>query len=231
MNVFECEHLSLSWGNKQVVVDLNVEFSQGELIAILGPNGAGKSTLVKAMMGLLKPSAGVIRKNPNLRYALLPQSSEIDKTFPMTVYDLVAMGAWNQVGVFKSYSKQIKQKIADAMERVGLKNHSHSLIGELSGGQFQRALFARLMVTDASVFVLDEPFAAIDAYTRDDLLCIIRDWHAEGRTVIAVLHDIDLAKANFNQCLLLSDTIRAWGSVDAVITPENLEKARQQRSF
>lgn len=223
------ENVTLAWKDKPILKNISGSFEQGSLTAVLGPNGAGKSTLIKGMVGLLKPLSGKITYHPHLSKALLPQLSEVDRNFPMTVYDLVAMGAWRHVGLLRRYSREMRYRIEAAIDRVGLSTFAQSLVGELSGGQFQRALFARLMLTDAQIFILDEPFASVDTYTRDDLLCIIRDWQWEGRTVISVLHDMDIARKDFDRCLLLSREVVAWGASCDVVTDENLSVAREMR--
>lgn len=204
-------------------------FEQGSMTAILGPNGAGKSTLIKTIVGFLKPSSGTVEVASHLRdqMSLLPQLSEIDKGFPITVHDLVALGAWRRIGPFRSYSEQERSRIRHALAQVGLQHQAKQLIGTLSGGQLQRALFARLIVRDPQIFLLDEPLTAIDEDTCEDLVRIMQGWYQAGRTVIAVLHDAALVERSFPNTLLLAGEQVAWGKTSEVLTEDNLQKARK----
>ncbi|MDY3331500.1 MAG: metal ABC transporter ATP-binding protein [Pelistega sp.] len=212
-----------------ILKGIHGHFARGSMTAILGPNGAGKSTLIKTIIGFLKPVQGIVEIDSSLQQqiSLLPQLSEIDKSFPITVYDLVALGAWRRLGPFKSYSKIEQNRIQQALEQVGLQHQAHQLIGTLSGGQLQRALFARLIVRDPQVFLLDEPFAAIDEDTCEDLIALIKAWHQMGRTVIAVLHDAALVERVFPETLLLAGEQIAWGKTAEVLTETNLQHARR----
>lgn len=212
-----------------ILKGIHGHFAQGSMTAILGPNGAGKSTLIKTVIGFLKPAQGAVDIQPALKQqmSLLPQLSEIDKSFPITVYDLVALGAWRRLGPFKSYSKAEQHRIQQALTQVGLQHHAQQLIGTLSGGQLQRALFARLIVRDPQIFLLDEPFAAIDEDTCEDLITLIKGWHQMGRTVIAVLHDAELVERIFPETLLLAGEQIAWGKTSEVLTEANLQYARK----
>jgi len=221
--------LTLGYDRHPAVHHLSGEINDGALIAVVGPNGAGKSTLFKGVVGAIKPLAGEIARNgvdPH-EIAYLPQAAEIDRTFPINVYDMVSMGLWRQAGLFGGIGKDAQKKIADAIAAVGLTGFESRAIGTLSGGQMQRMLFARLLLQDARIVVLDEPFNAIDAKSVLDLLDIVRRWHGEKRTVLAALHDIDLVKANFPETLLLAREKVAWGATSEVLTPENLTKARE----
>jgi len=157
----------------------------------------------------------------------LPQTSDIDRSFPISVFDLVGTGLWRKVGFFGGIGKAAREKIAQALDAVGLSGFENRPIGTLSGGQMQRMLFARLLLQDARVIVLDEPFSAIDAKTAADLLGLVRRWHEEHRTVLAALHDLELVKANFPEALLLAREPVAWGKTAEVLTPDNWTKARR----
>jgi len=222
-------NLTLGYERHPAVHHLDGEVETGALVAVIGPNGAGKSTLFKGIVGALKPLAGAIERdgvNPR-DIAYLPQVAEIDRSFPINVYDVVAMGLWRTKGAFGGIGGKDHHAIEAAIAAVGLTGFEERAIGTLSGGQTQRMLFARLMLQDARVIVLDEPFTAVDAKTSADLLDLVRQWHRERRTVLAALHDIELVRANFPQVLLLAREPVAWGATRDVLTAENLAKARQ----
>jgi zinc/manganese transport system ATP-binding protein len=227
--VLQFRDVTLGYERHPAVHHLDGTVRRGALLAVVGPNGAGKSTLFKGIVGLLKPLAGQIDLT-NLRareIAYLPQIAEIDRSFPITVYDIVAMGLWRKVGLFGGIGGGDREKIQAAIASVGLTGFEQRSIATLSGGQMQRVLFARLLLEDARLIVLDEPFAAIDSKSADDLLAIVERWHRENRTVLAALHDLEVVKASFPEVLLLAREPVAWGPSAHVLTPENLLKARQ----
>lgn len=222
-------NLTLGYERHPAVHHLDGAVGTGTLMAVVGPNGAGKSTLFKGVVGVLKPLAGSIERDglDARDIAYLPQVAEIERSFPINVYDMVTMGLWRAKGLFGGIGDKDHRVIDAAIAAVGLSGFEQRTIGTLSGGQMQRMLFARLLVQDARVIVLDEPFTAIDAKTSADLLDLVRRWHSERRTVLAALHDIDLVKANFPTTLLLAREPVAWGPTREVLTPENLNKARR----
>lgn len=226
--VIELDQVSIGWRDRVAVRDVSGAFTRGSLTAIVGPNGAGKSTLIKGIMGLVSPMRGKIRLAGDARsqMACLPQRGELDSSFPMTTYDLVAMGAWRRAGAWKRFTEPDHDRVQAALEAVGLADFGPRIIGTLSGGQLQRALFARLLLHDAGTLLLDEPFSAIDRHTTEDLMAVLQQWHGEGRTVIAVLHDLELVRACFPQSLLMAGQAVAWGATHDVLTPENLHLAR-----
>ncbi|MBM6582670.1 ABC transporter ATP-binding protein [Microvirga sp. BT689] len=222
------DEVTLGYGRRPAVHHLDGDIPAGSLIAVVGPNGAGKSTLLKGIVGTLKPLEGRIDlKGPASGIAYLPQAAEIDRSFPLSVYDLVAMGLWSRSGLFGGVARQDRTRIEDALAAVGLTGFERRPISTLSGGQMQRALFARLLLQDAPVILLDEPFTAIDAKTTADLLDLVRRWHDEARTVVAVLHDLDMVRRTFPQTLLIAREPVAWGETGEVLSPENLLKARR----
>jgi zinc/manganese transport system ATP-binding protein len=208
---------------------LSGEVAPGALLAIVGPNGAGKSTLFRGIVGILKPLAGsIITGGLDIRdIAYLPQTTDIDRSFPISVFDLVGTGLWRSTGFFGGMGKPEREKIAQALAAVGLNGFENRTIGTLSGGQMQRMLFARLLLQDARVIVLDEPFNAVDAKTSADLFDLIRRWHGEARTVLTAMHDIDFVRTNFPETLLLAREPVAWGRTANVLTAENLLAARR----
>jgi zinc/manganese transport system ATP-binding protein len=221
--------VTLGYDRHPAVHHLSGEVAPGALLAVVGPNGAGKSTLFRGLVGILKPLAGTIaRGGLDIRdIAYLPQSADIDRSFPIPVLDFVGTGLWRTAGIFGGIGKAAREEIAQALAAVGLTGFENRGIGTLSGGQMQRMLFARLMLQDARLIVLDEPFNAVDAKTSADLLELVKRWHAEGRTVLAALHDIDLVRAHFPETLLLAREPVAWGATAQVLTLENLQTARR----
>ena len=222
-------NLTLGYERHPAVHHLDGEIEKGSLLAVVGPNGAGKSTLFKGIVGTLRPLAGRIERGGLTvrEIAYLPQIADIDRTFPINVYDMVSMGLWRRSGLFGGIGRKERAEIETALAAVGLTGFEDRAIATLSGGQMQRTLFARLLLQDADLIVLDEPFNAIDTKTCADLLDLVRRWHRERRTVLAALHDIDLVQTSFPQALLLARTPVAWGPTREVLTPENLLKARR----
>jgi len=222
-------NLTLGYDRHPAVHHLDGAVRTGSLTSVIGPNGAGKSTLFKGVVAFIKPLAGRIERN-GVRpqdIAYLPQVAEIDRTFPISVYDMVAMGLWRGKGLFGGIGPKDRDSVEGAIAAVGLTGFEPRAIGTLSGGQMQRMLFARLLLQDARLIVLDEPFNAIDAKTCDDLLELVQRWHSEQRTVLAAMHDLDVVKAHFPEALLLAREPVAWGATAGVLTPENMLKARR----
>lgn len=218
--------LTLGYDRHPAVHHLDGAIAPGECLALVGPNGAGKSTLLKGIAGEARPIEGrIARDAPRHAIAYLPQAVEIDRDFPLGVLDLVAMGLWRRSGPWRSLTRA-RGVLAEAIAAVGLSGFEDRPIGTLSGGQFQRALFARLILQDARVILLDEPFKGIDARTVDDLIALIRTWRGEGRTVIAALHDLAQVRAHFPRTLLLAREAIAWGDTLEVLTPRHLARAR-----
>ncbi len=219
------ENVTLGYERRPAVHHLSGVIPAGSLTAVVGPNGAGKSTLLKGIAGAIAPLEG--RIETNARIAWLPQAADVDRSFPLSVFDLVSMGLWRRHGLFGGLGRKDRIAVSEALAAVGMTGFEDRVIGTLSGGQMQRALFARLLLQDASVILLDEPLTAIDAKTAADLLDLVRRWHAEERTVVAVLHDIELVRGMFPQTLLIAREAVAWGATSEVLTPENLLRARR----
>lgn len=229
MAQLQLQDVTLGYDRHPAVHHLTGTIGAGALLAVVGPNGAGKSTLFRGIVGILKPLAGTIGLDGlDVRdIAYLPQTAEIDRSFPISVFDFVGTGLWRAVGLFGGLGRPQVSGIAAALATVGLTGFENRGIGTLSGGQMQRMLFARVLLQDARVIVLDEPFNAIDAKTSADLTALIQRWHAEGRTVVAALHDLDLVRAQFPQTLLLARGEVAWGPTPQVLTADNLLRARR----
>jgi zinc/manganese transport system ATP-binding protein len=230
-------NLTVSYRQHPALHHISGEFAQGSLTAIIGPNGAGKSTLLKSIAGLLpvqgggKDAAGkacpALRINtPHQHLAYLPQQSELDRSFPMDVSDCVLLGLWSQTGAFGSATPAMLARVEAALHAVGLEGFERRPVGTLSSGQIQRAMFARLLVQDAQLILLDEPFNAVDSKTTAALLDLVLKWQREGRTVITVLHDDAQVRAYFPQTLLLARECIAWGPTAEMMTDANLRRAR-----
>ncbi|MEM7667620.1 MAG: zinc ABC transporter ATP-binding protein AztA [Pseudomonadota bacterium] len=223
------EQLTLGYGEVTAVQHLDCRIAPGSLTAVVGPNGAGKSSLLKAVAGVLKPLAGDVRLAASRQdqIAYLPQQSELDRSFPVSVIDVIGMGLWKEIGPFGRLTCEQKSRIGDVISTVGLDGLETRPVSSLSGGQMQRVLFARLLLQDAPLILLDEPFTAIDMRTLADLLAIIQRWNCEGRTVLVVLHDLDIVRANFPETLMLARELVAHGRTELVLTAENRFRARQ----
>lgn len=228
MKKIEFADLTLGYELHPAVHHLSLAIEPGALLALVGPNGAGKSTLLKGVMGQLKPLDGevVLHNMSRKDIAYLPQQSQVDRTFPITVEEFVSLGAWQSTGAFGRLRKSHKAEVKEALIKLGLRGFESRLISSLSGGQMQRVLFARLLVQKADVILLDEPFTGIDAKTTGDLLEIIHAWHSAGKTIVAVLHELDLVKMHFPDTLLLSRQLIGFGPTLDVLTEENIQKAR-----
>ncbi|ACE90051.1 metal ABC transporter ATP-binding protein [Rhizobium phaseoli] len=221
------DDLTIAYDRHPAVHHVSGAFAPGSLTAIAGPNGAGKSTLLKAIMGELRPAEGrVEHRLGRAEFGYLPQAAEIDRRFPISVIDTVMLGAWKSRGAFGRVAAADVKRAGEALAAVGLDGFGRRHVGSLSAGQFQRVLFARLLLQDAGVILLDEPFTAIDARTTRDLLDIVSRWHGEGRTVIAVLHDFELVRTHFPETLLLARELVGWGPTVDVMSSANLMKAR-----
>ena len=219
--------LTLGYNSHPAVHHLNGSIKTGSLTAVVGANGSGKSTLMKGIVGVLKPMAGSCTVTSGKRVAYLPQQSELDRSFPARVVDLVSLGLWPKRGLLGRYSREDRDAVSKALMAVGLEGFEKRALDTLSGGQLQRALFARVLVQDADLILLDEPFNAVDAKTVGDLIKLIKRWHGENRTVMVVAHDLELVRAHFPNTLLLARQPVAWGETIEALRPENLLKARR----
>lgn len=221
------DNVTLGYDRHPAVHHLTATLMRGSLTAVVGPNGAGKSTFLKGIAGELRPSTGRITvAGGRAAIAYLPQIAEIDRTFPISVGQVAAMGLWRRIGAFGAVGPGDRARVADALQAVGLTGFADRSIGALSGGQLQRVLFARLSLQDAPVLLLDEPFTAVDRRTVDDLLALIRQWHGEGRTILAALHDFEEVRRRFPRSLLLARELVAHGDTGSVLTDANLRRAR-----
>jgi len=217
--------LTVAYQRRAAVHHVSGRFAPGSLTAVVGPNGAGKSTLLRALAGLHRPDEGRIEGVAG-RIALLPQQAALDRGFPLSCRDAVLFGLWAESGPFRAIRAEALARVDAALAATGLAGFATRPVGSLSAGQFQRVLFARLLLQDAPVILLDEPFNALDARTAADLLAMVRRWHGEGRTIIAVLHDLDLVRDEFPETLLLARDCIGWGPTGQVLTAANRLRAR-----
>lgn len=219
--------LTLGYNSHPAIHHLTGVLKRGSLTAVAGPNGSGKSTLMKGIAGLLKPMSGTCKIASGQTIAYLPQQSEVDRHFPATVSDIVSLGLWHKRGLLGLLSKADRATVNAAIHAVGLEGFENRTLDTLSGGQLQRALFARVLVQDADLILLDEPFNAVDSKTTSDLIDLIKRWQGENRTVIVVAHDVAMIRDHFPQTLLLARQKIGFGSSRDVLAPDNLARARR----
>lgn len=228
MEKIACQNLTISYHRHPVVHHVDVEFKIGATNAIIGPNGAGKSTLLKAILGELKAESGKVIVDGFLSsdIAYLPQVTDIDLSLPLMVEDVLLLGLLYRIGLCKGPLKDTDQMIENSLAQVGMLGFRKRYIDELSRGQLQRVLLARVIMQSAKVIILDEPFNTMDSRTVDDLLQLICKWQRdEGKTVIAVLHDLQQVACNFDYTLLIAQELIAFGKTQDVLSRNNLEQA------
>lgn len=222
MSIVSLKDISVHYGDHLAIKGISGAFSKSSLTAIVGPNGSGKSTLLKLIMGQITPTTGEVGYH-NItpqEIAYLPQQLELDRHFPLLVEDVVAMGLWKQIGSFQKISQTQTESLYRALDHVGLKGFEKRPLHQLSGGQFQKVLFARMIVQDAPVILLDEPFSAVDEETIEDLMGLVQEWGKEGRTVIVVLHDRALVEKYFPMTLRINQSLISWGPTSCAFPQE-----------
>ena len=222
--ILSAHELALGYRGQAVASGVSFDVAASDVLAIVGHNGSGKSTLVKTILGTLPPVDGQMTwhgTKPS-QIAFLGQRSEFDARFPVRLRDLVEMGAWHGLGFTGRIDPAGRAAIESAMVRTGIAEISDMPLHMLSAGQLQRALFARAVVQDASVILLDEPFTAIDQSTEADLLELIDEWSGEGRAVIMVLHDLSAVLQHCHSSLLLGAGKSLFGPPSSTLTPNNL---------
>ena len=222
MNAIEIKNLTVAYGENIALEDLNLNIEVGSLMALVGPNGAGKSTLIKTILKFLKQITGEIKINAKT-LAYVPQRNSVDWEFPTTLFDVVEMGCYGRVGLFKRVSKEEKQKVLKAIEQVGMLEFKDRQISELSGGQQQRAFIARALVQEADIYLMDEPFQGVDSTTEKSIVEILKQLKAEGKTIIVVHHDLQTVPAYFESVALINKAVIVSGKVSEVFTSENID--------
>lgn len=223
--------LTVAYKERPVLWDVDFQAPQGVLLAIVGPNGAGKTTLVKTIIGLVRPAAGRIHVfghpyHPESRLiGYVPQKGTVDWDFPTSVLDVVIMGRYGHLGWIKRPGRKEEVLAMECLEKVGMVDFSNRQISQLSGGQQQRVFIARAFMQDAPIYLMDEPFAGVDAVTEKGIVTLLRELKKNGKTVICVHHDLQTLKDYFDWVMLLNVRRVALGKVNEVLTSENLRKA------
>jgi manganese/zinc/iron transport system ATP- binding protein len=226
----EITDLTVAYNEKPVLWDVDFHVPSGTLLAIVGPNGAGKSTLIKAILGLVKPAAGRIQVfgkvyRPQARLIVyVPQRSSVDWDFPTNVLDVVLMGRYGHLGWIRRPQAKDKKIAIECLEKVGLADFMNRQISQLSGGQQQRVFIARALAQDAPVYLMDEPFAGVDAATEKSIITLLRELKHQGKTIVCVHHDLQTLKEYFEWVMLLNVRAVALGKTTDVLTQENLKR-------
>lgn len=221
--------VTVSYGEKPAVFSVDATFPANAMTAIIGPNGAGKSTLLKAALGVIPRLSGDVHvfgqpiEQTRARIAYVPQRASVDWDFPTTVIDVVQMGLYRKVGLLGRLSGQMKKRAHDCLDRVGMADFAHRQIGQLSGGQQQRVFLARALAQDADLYLLDEPFAGVDAATERAIIDVLKLLKAEGKAVVAVHHDLSTVRDYFDHVFLINVRRIAEGPVDTAFTTETLQ--------
>ena len=222
--------LTVAYHRKPVLWDVDLEVPAGKLIGIVGPNGAGKSTLIKAVLDLLPRASGRVTifgksyKESRSRVGYVPQRESVDWDFPVSALDVVAMGRYAKIGWFRPVTRSHKDAAMEALDRVGIANLAHRQISQLSGGQQQRAFLARALVQDADLYLMDEPFAAVDAATETAIVGLLQDLRSRGKTCLVVHHDLQTVREYFDEVILMNMRIVAHGPTETTFTEDNLRK-------
>jgi len=224
MNAIEIRNLTVAYGENIALENLNLDVETGSLMALVGPNGAGKSTLIKTILKFLKQITGEIKINGKT-LAYVPQRNSVDWDFPTTLFDVVEMGCYGRVGLFKRVSKEEKQKVLKAIEQVGMLDFKDRQISELSGGQQQRTFIARALVQEADIYLMDEPFQGVDSTTEKSIVDILKKLKLEGKTLIVVHHDLQTVPTYFETVTFINKSVIASGKVKEVFTQENIDMA------
>ena len=221
--------LTVSYGEKPVLYSVDVVTPSGAMLAIIGPNGAGKSTLIKAALGIVPRVTGEVTvfgrsyQESHHRIAYVPQRASVDWDFPATALDVVMMGLYRDIGLLRFAGKRHRHRATECLERVGMATFARRQIGQLSGGQQQRVFLARALAQDAELYIMDEPFAGVDAATERAIVSVLKELNAVGRTIICVHHDLATVRDYFDHVLLLNVRKIADGPVATTFTTENLQ--------
>lgn len=233
--VLEVHDLTVSYNNKPVLWDIDFSLPAGVLAGILGPNGAGKSTLIKTVMGLIQASSGFVKifgqdlDKIRKRVSYVPQRESVDWDFPASVFDVVLMGRYSKVGLFRSVSKADKEVAEECIRKVGLEQFRDRQISQLSGGQQQRVFIARALAQDADFYFMDEPFAGVDMATEADIVKLLKEMRQKGKTVVVVHHDLQSALEYFDWTIMLNMRLVASGPTEQVFNQQTLQETYGSR--
>jgi manganese/zinc/iron transport system ATP- binding protein len=225
----EVRGLTVSYGDKPAIFSIDARFPSGSMTAIVGPNGAGKSTFLKGTLGIVSRLAGEVRffgqsfEQARRHVAYVPQRASVDWDFPARVIDVVMMGLYRDIGLFRFSGARHRAAAMGCLARVGMEDFAARQIGQLSGGQQQRVFLARALAQDAELYLLDEPFAGVDAATEHAIVSVLKDLKAAGKTVVCVHHDLSTVTAYFDRALLINMRKQAEGPVADAFTPETLQ--------
>ena len=228
MPVIEVEQLTVNYDKTPVLWDVKFSIPKGKLVGVVGPNGAGKSTLLKALLGIVKPLSGKVRffdkpfKEMREKIAYVPQRTSVDWNFPISVLELVLMGRYRKLGLFKWPKVADRDAARRALEMVGMASFENRQISELSGGQQQRLFIARALLQEADIFFLDEPFAGVDMRTEREIISLMTRLKNEGKTLLIVHHDLSTVQNYFDWAILLNKALVACGPIDEVFHQENI---------
>ena len=223
MNAIEIKNLTVAYGENIALEDFNLDVEIGSLMALVGPNGAGKSTLIKTILKFLKQITGEIKISKK-SLAYVPQRNSVDWDFPTTLFDVVEMGCYGRVGLFKRVNKEEKVKVLKAIEQVGMLDFKDRQISEISGGQQQRTFIARALVQEADIYLMDEPFQGVDSTTEKSIVDILKKLKSDGKTLLVVHHDLQTVPTYFESVTFINKTVIASGKVEKVFTQENIDK-------
>jgi len=226
----ELHDLTVSYAKKPVLYGVDVQVPQGALVGIIGPNGAGKSTMIRAIMGLTPISGGWVRvfgetfEKSRHRVGYVPQREQVDWDFPVNVMDVVLMGRYGRLGWLSRVTKEDKKIAEESLDKVGMLPFRNRQIANLSGGQQQRVFLARALAQQSDFYLMDEPFAGVDATTERAIVTLLQDLQSQGKTILVVHHDLTTAKEYFDHLLLLNMRLVAFGKTQDVFTVEQLQK-------
>lgn len=226
----ELHDVTVSYQKKPVLYGVDLQIPEGSLVGLIGPNGAGKSTLIRAVMGLLPLSSGWVKifgesfKDARKRVGYVPQREEVDWDFPVNVMDVVLMGRYGRLGLFKRPGKEDREKAREALDKVSMLPFAQRQISNLSGGQQQRVFLARALAQESDLYLMDEPFAGVDAATERAIIALLQELKSRGKTILVVHHDLTTAREYFDRLVLLNMRVVATGPTEQIFTAELLQK-------
>ncbi len=235
MSPIRIRNLSVTYRTEPALWNVDLDFPEGQMIAVVGPNGAGKSTLIKAVMGLVPITAGKISvygrsyAKQRSKVAYVPQRGSVDWDFPTDALDVVEMGLYGKLGWLRRPNSQTRERARECLGKVGLEDYADRQIGQLSGGQQQRVFVARALAQDPQIFLMDEPLNGVDAITEETILSILENLRKEGKTIVMVHHDLQTVDKYFDWVVMLNRRLMSAGPIGEVFTRENLDRTYQEK--